>query len=110
VAVPDRWLTWIVLPDTESINPFTQSLPLPDADGVEEVGAAALLVGFAEVGFAWLEPPQAATDSAVAPVTARSATRDSRVVERMAGIGVLSVIGRRQRTGAGNGFHDRRRR
>jgi hypothetical protein len=77
VAVPDRWLTWIVLPDTESISPFTQSLPLPDADGAEGVGAA-LLVGFAEVGFASLELPHAAMDSAVAPVSVTIANRLSR--------------------------------
>ena len=54
VAVPDRWLTWIVLPDTESISPVTQSLPLAVADGDDdEVGAEP--VGFAEVGLASLE-------------------------------------------------------
>jgi hypothetical protein len=77
VAVPDRWLIWIVLPDTESISPFTQSLPLPDAEGVEEVGAE-LLVGLAEVGFASLELPHAAMDSAVAPVSVTIANRLSR--------------------------------
>jgi hypothetical protein len=98
-----------VLPDTESIRPLTQSLPLPDADGGEEVGAA-LLVGFADVGLASLELPQAATDSAVAPLTARSAMRDRRMVGAMARIGVLSVVGRSERTGSGNDLHDRRRR
>ena len=34
-------------------------------------------------------------DIAVAPVTASSATRDSRVVEKVAGIGVLSIVGRK---------------
>jgi hypothetical protein len=57
-----------------------------------------------------LDALHAATDSAVAPVTASSATRDSRVVEKVAGIGVLSVVGRNQRTGSGNDLHDRRRR
>jgi hypothetical protein len=97
-----------VLPDTESISPFTQSLPLADADGDDEDGAE--LVGFAEVGLALLDAPHAAMDSAVAPVTASSATRDSRVVEKVAGIGVLSIVGRNQRTGFGNALHDRRRR
>jgi hypothetical protein len=65
-----------VLPDTESINPFTQSLPFAEADGDDD--EVAELVGFVEVGFASLDAPHAATDSAVAPVTASSATRDSR--------------------------------
>src|SRR5271156_3323401 len=98
----------MVLPDTESISPFTQSLPLADADGDDAEGAE--LVGFTEVGFALLDAPQAATDSAVAPVTASSATRDSRVVEKVAGIEVLSIVGRSQRTGFGNALHDQRRR
>jgi hypothetical protein len=97
-----------VLPDTESISPFTQSLPFADADGDCEEGAG--LVGFAEVGLALLDAPHAATDSAVAPVTASSATRDSRVVEKVAGIGVLSIVGREQQTGSDNDLHDRRRR
>jgi hypothetical protein len=42
-----------------------------------------------------LDAPHAAMDSAVAPVTASSATRDSRVVEKVAGIGVLSIVGRK---------------
>jgi hypothetical protein len=96
-----------VLPDTESINPLTQSLPLPDADGVDEVGA--LLLGVAGAGSVSVELPHAATDSAVAPVTASNATRDSRKVERVAGIGVLSVVGRRKQTDSVNGLHDQRR-
>jgi hypothetical protein len=32
------------------------------------------------------------------------------VVEKVAGIGVLSIVGRNQRTGFGNALHDRRRR
>ena len=97
-----------MLPDTESISPFTQSLPLAVADGDDEVGAE--LVGFAEVGPALLDVPHAATDSAVAPVTASSATRDSRVAENVAGIGILSIADRTQRTGFGNDLHDRRHR
>jgi hypothetical protein len=65
-----------VLPDTESISPFTQSLPLADADGDDEEGAE--LVGFAEVGFASLDGPHAAMDSAVAPVSVTIANRLSR--------------------------------
>jgi hypothetical protein len=65
-----------VLPDTESINPFTQSLPLADVDGDDEEGAE--LVGFAEVGLALLDAPHAATDSAVAPVSVTIANRLSR--------------------------------
>jgi hypothetical protein len=109
VAVPERWLTWIVLPDTESISPRTQSLPLADADGDDDVGGE--LVGFADVGFAVFDvPPQAATDSAAAPVTARTANRDSRAVGEMASIEVLSIIGQGEQTDAGIGFHDRCRR
>jgi hypothetical protein len=108
VAVPDRWLTWMVLPDTESISPRTQSLPLADADGDDDVGAE--LVGFAEVGLALFDVPQAATDSAVAPVTARIAKRDSRAVGKVASIEVLSIVGRGERTDSGIGFHDRSRR
>lgn len=101
VAVPDRWLTWIVLPDTESISPRTQSLPLADADGDDEVGGE--LVGFADVGFALFDaPPQAATDSAAAPVTARIAERDSRAVRKVAGIEVLSIVGRGEHTDSGH--------
>jgi hypothetical protein len=99
----------MVLPDTESMSPLTQSLPLADADGDDD-GEGAELVGFVEVGFASLDAPHAATDSAVAPVTASSATRDSRVVEKVADIGVLSIVGRNQQSGAGNDLHDRRRR
>jgi hypothetical protein len=42
-------------------------------------------------------------------VTASNATRDSRKVERVAGIGVLSVVGRRKQTDSVNGLHDQRR-
>ena len=90
------------------MSPFTQSLPLADADGDDDEGA--VLVGFADVGFAGLDPPHAATDRAVAPVTASSATRDSREVEKVAGIVVLSIVGCNTQTGCGNDLHDRRRR
>jgi hypothetical protein len=106
VAVPDRWLTWMVLPDTESISPRTQSLPLADADGDDDVGGK--LVGFADVGFALFDvPPQAATDSAAAPVTARIANRDGRAVGELASIGVLSIVGVGAHTDSGIGLHDR---
>ena len=65
-----------MLPDTESISPFTQSLPLADADGDGDEGAE--LVEFVEVGFASLDAPHAATDSAVAPVSVTIANRLSR--------------------------------
>ena len=45
------------------MSPFTQSLPSADGDGDDEEGAE--LVGFADVGLAVLDPPHAATDSAV---------------------------------------------
>jgi hypothetical protein len=59
------------------MSPFTQSLPLADADGDDEEGAE--LVGFVEVGFALLGAPHAAMDSAVAPVSVTIANRLSRV-------------------------------
>jgi hypothetical protein len=65
---------------------------LADADGDCDDAEGPGLVGFAEVGLALLDAPHAATDSAVAPVTANSATRDSRAVEIVAGIGVLSIV------------------
>jgi hypothetical protein len=92
------------------MSPFTQSLPFADADGGDDDDEGVELVGFVEVGFAWLDAPHAATDSAVAPVTASSATRDNRVVEKVAGIGVLSIVGRNQQTGSGNDLHNRPRR
>ena len=92
------------------MSPFTQSLPFADADGGDDDEEGAELVEFVEVGFALLDAPHAATDSAVAPVTASSATRDSRVVEKVAGIGVLSIVGRNQQTGSGIDLHNRRRR
>jgi hypothetical protein len=99
----------MVLPDTESISPVTQSFPAPFADGDDdEVGPE--LVGPAEFGLASLELPHAARDSAVAPVTANIAKRDNRAVEMVAGIGVLSIVGRSAQTDYGNAFHDRDRR
>jgi hypothetical protein len=84
-------------------------LPLADADGDDDVGGG--LVGFADVGFALFDvPPQAATDSAAAPVTARIANRDSRAVGEVASIEVLSIVGRGERTDSGIGLHDRCRR
>ena len=95
------------------MSPFTQSLPLADGDGDDDEEGAEP-VGFAEVGFALLEAlleaPHAAMDIAVAPVTASSATRDSRVVEKVAGIVVLSIVGRNQQTDSGNDLHNRWRR
>jgi hypothetical protein len=108
VVGPDFAVTWIVLPETESIRPITQSWPLPDADGVDEEGA--LLLGVAGAGLVSLEFPHAARDSAVALVTASSATRDSRVVDRVGGIAVLSMVGRDAQADSGNGFHPRCRR
>jgi hypothetical protein len=75
---------------------------LPEADGVDEVGA--LVLDVAGAGLVSVELPQAASDSTVAPVTARNAARESREVERVAGIGVLSVVGHRERTDSVNGF------
>jgi hypothetical protein len=105
VAAPDRWVTWIVLPDTESISPLTQSLPFADADGDDDVGLE--VVGLAAVGFVLFDVPHAARDSAVAPVTARIVNRVSRAVGKVAGIEVLSIVGCGVQTGCGNRFHDR---
>ncbi len=57
------------------------------------------------MGFGIVDAPHAATDSAAAPVTASSTTRDRRVVEKVAGIGVLSIVGRNQQSGSGNVLH-----
>jgi hypothetical protein len=62
-----------VLPDTESINPFTQSLPFAEADGDDD--EVAELVGFAGVGFALFDAPHAATDSTATPVSVTIANR-----------------------------------
>jgi hypothetical protein len=58
------------------MSPFTQSLPLADADGDDEEGAE--LVGFVEVGFALLDAPHAATDRTATPVSVTIANRLSR--------------------------------
>jgi hypothetical protein len=97
----------MVLPDTESISPVTQSLPSPFADG-DDVEVGAEPVGLAEFGLASFELPHAARDSAVAPVTAKIAKRDNRVGGIVAGIEVLSILGRSVQTHSGNGFHHRR--
>jgi hypothetical protein len=84
VAVPAAWVTWTALPDTEAISPLTWSLPFADADDDcdDEVGEAD--VGLAdEVGLALSDVPHAATDSAVAPVTARIANGVSRAVGKV---------------------------
>jgi hypothetical protein len=62
------------------------------------------------VGLALLDAPHAARDSAVAPVTARIAKRDSRAVGEVACIEVLSIVGRGEQTGSGIDFHHRCRR
>jgi hypothetical protein len=85
VALPVCWVTWIASPETEAIIPLTQLLPFADADGDE--GVAAELVGLADgAGFELFDTPQAATDSAVAPVSVRIANRVSRAGGRMTGI------------------------
>jgi hypothetical protein len=98
----------MVLPDTESISPATQSLPFVEGDGADEVGLE--FVGLAALGLALFDAPHAATDNAVAPVTATIAKRVSREVGRVAGIGVLSVVCCGEQADYGNGFHDRWRR
>src|ERR1700759_2943174 len=70
-ALRSRWVSWIVLPDTDLTRPSTSSWPMGGTGG----GAGGLggggegLVEVAEVpGFAWLsllEPPQAAYDTAM---------------------------------------------
>jgi len=83
-------------------------LPFVDGDGDDDVGLA--FVGLAAVGLALFDVPHAATDSAVAPVTAKIAKRVSREVGKVVGVEVLSIVGCGEQTGYGNGSHDRWRR
>ena len=82
MAFPAGWVTWTAPPDTEAIIPLTQALPLGDADGADEVAAElvgpAAVDGWAVFDVVW-DAPHAATESAVAPVSVRSANRVSRV-------------------------------
>ncbi|HUB54791.1 MAG TPA: hypothetical protein VMB04_06445 [Mycobacterium sp.] len=66
-------------PDTDAITPLTQALPFADVEGDVEGEAAAELVGPAALGgLVVFDAPQAATDSAVAPVSVKIANRVSR--------------------------------
>jgi hypothetical protein len=70
-AVRSRCVSWILLPDTDLTKPSTSSCPMGGAGGGVGLG----VVEFADVlgfpVFSLLELPHAASDTAVAPVTAR---------------------------------------
>jgi hypothetical protein len=68
------------------MSPFTQSLPLADADGDGDDEEGAELVGFVEVGFALSEAPHAAMDSTATPVSVTIADRLSRAGGEVADI------------------------
>jgi hypothetical protein len=88
------------LPDTDAISPLTCAWPLAGADEVVcgVPGAVAVELGDV-VGLEVFEvldvfdEPQAATDSAAAPVTARTANRVSRGTQGVAGINVSPIVG-----------------
>jgi hypothetical protein len=68
-------VSWIVLPDTDLISPSTSSLPTGGAGGGLGATLVGLAVGLTEVlgfsVFSLFAVPHAATDNAVAPVTAK---------------------------------------
>jgi hypothetical protein len=90
-------VTWIASPDTEAIIPLTQALPLGAADGVDgdvaELVLPAAVEGWAVFDVVW-DAPHAATESAVAPVSVRSANRVSRADGEVTDIEILSIVGR----------------
>lgn len=69
-------VTWIELPATEAIRPLTWASPLGVGDVVVEVTVDGETD--VDVGLDLFDEPHAATDSAVAPVMARTAKRVSR--------------------------------
>jgi hypothetical protein len=82
-AVLSRWVSWIVLPDTDLTMPSTWSLPMGGGGlGAEVVGLADGL-GFPVLGL--LVVLQAATDNAVAativPIASRIGMGPSRVAD-----------------------------
>ncbi|ORB36433.1 hypothetical protein BST39_20670 [Mycobacterium paraseoulense] len=79
------------LPATDAIRPLTRASPAAGAgDVVVEVtvDVDVDVVG----GLDLLDEPHAATDSAVAPVTARIANRASRGVGQLADINVSPIV------------------
>jgi hypothetical protein len=75
-AVRSRCVSWILLPDTDLTKPSTSSCPMGGAGGGVGLGGVGLgVVELADVlgfpVFSLLELPHAASDTAVAPVTAR---------------------------------------
>lgn len=81
VALPFCWVTCAALPDTDVIRPLTRVWPV--AGGVADVEGVApepLAAGAEDWGLAVFDEPHAATDSAVAALTATSANRARRDV------------------------------
>jgi hypothetical protein len=75
-AVRSRCVSWILSPDTDLTKPSTSSCPMGGAGGGVGLGGVGLgVVELADVlgfpVFSLLELPHAASDTAVAPVTAR---------------------------------------
>jgi hypothetical protein len=72
-------VTWIELPATDAIRPLTRASPWAGAgDVVVEVTVEVEVDVDVDVGLELFDEPHAATESAVAPVTARMASRVSR--------------------------------
>lgn len=95
VALPfSCWVTCIALPDTDAIRPLTCAWPLAGGAEVvcEVVGELAVELGDV-VGLDVFDEPHAATDSAAAPVTARTAARVSRGLREVADIKVSPIVG-----------------
>ncbi|BBZ48302.1 hypothetical protein MHEI_00190 [Mycobacterium heidelbergense] len=65
-----------MLPDTDAISPLTRASPLAGAG--EVVGAVEVVELGDDVGLDVVDEPQAARDSAAAPMTVRTANRVSR--------------------------------
>ena len=80
-------VTWIELPATDAIRPLTRASPLAGAGDVVVEVTVEVEVDV-DVGAALFDEPHAATDSAVAPVTARMASRVSRGLGQLADINV----------------------
>jgi hypothetical protein len=76
-ALPFSCVTWAVFPDTDAISPCTRAWPFAGGD-VIVVAVAELELPGAVAGLDVFDEPQAATDTAVTPVTASIAHRVSR--------------------------------
>jgi hypothetical protein len=82
-------VTWIELPATDAIRPLTRASPFAGAgDVVVEVTVEVEVEVDVDVGLDIFDEPHAAMDRAVAPVTARMASRVSLGVGQLADINV----------------------